>query len=127
MQFEQAITLCSDEMRHSELLLRAQQQLTCCKEKRDEDEIKIFHQSWQSFRPKPPRLVKKQKTDELDKDDLIEENQREISGQIISSPKGLLCLKYTGPLSGWTIELTKDVSIGEHFLPNIHIDPNFLN
>lgn len=87
-----------------------------CKEEIDEAELKTFHSFWQSFRPKPNGLVKKQRANELGKDDLDEENRDETLGRLVSAPKVLLRLKYTGPSSGWTIELTKDACVGEYCL-----------
>lgn len=103
-------------MCHYELLSLAHQELMHFKDERAEAEIKTFCPSWQSFRPEPPRLMKKQKANDVGKDDLSDENPDEILGRPVSSPKGLLRLKYTGPSSGWTLALTKDVSVGEYFL-----------
>ncbi|KAM7536885.1 hypothetical protein Aperf_G00000084336 [Anoplocephala perfoliata] len=110
MHFERAISLCSDEVCSSELLLRAQKGLAHCEEESADATMIAYHSTWQSYRPKAPQLVTRQKEIEIGKGDFAEEKQEEISCQLISSPKGLLQLKDTGSLSGWTIELREAVS-----------------
>ncbi|KAM7536719.1 hypothetical protein Aperf_G00000084274 [Anoplocephala perfoliata] len=105
--FELAISKLTrkEEAGQSELLSRAQQGLTHCTVEMTEIERPP---SWQSFRPQPPQLVKR--WTELSSDDLTEEKSEEISCRLLSSPKGLLGLKYMGQKIGWSLQLKKDIS-----------------
>ncbi|KAM7536227.1 hypothetical protein Aperf_G00000084196 [Anoplocephala perfoliata] len=108
--FELAISKLTrkEEAGQSELLSRAQQGLTHCTVEMTEIERPP---SWQSFRPQPPQLVKR--WTELSSDDLTEEKNEEISCRLLSSPKGLLGLKYMGQKIGWSLQLKKDIFAGE--------------
>ncbi|KAM7536902.1 hypothetical protein Aperf_G00000084315 [Anoplocephala perfoliata] len=113
--FEDAIAIQTqtEDTGFSELLLRAHQGLRQCEEEGAEHELEIFQPSWQIFRPKAPQLVEEEKTVALSKDDWIEADLGETPGRLVSSPKGLLRLKHTGSMSGWTVELRKNASVGE--------------
>uniref|UniRef100_A0A0R3TK81 SET domain-containing protein n=1 Tax=Rodentolepis nana TaxID=102285 RepID=A0A0R3TK81_RODNA len=84
--------------------IRRLQELKIVPGKKGKDS-KLF---WKCIRPEPPttKLIENEEDSDRNRDNSKHESH------FTSSPNGLLRLKKAGPSSGWTLELTQDVSPG---------------
>lgn len=97
-----------DRFPHSDLLERAIQGIAKCDERSEGNELmEAYHSEWQCHRPELPILKRWGKNREN-----VEGPKFELSGDSPLVPLGLLRLKNTGPLGGWTLEVTRNVSVG---------------
>ncbi|VDL57958.1 unnamed protein product [Hymenolepis diminuta] len=97
---------------HSDLLERAIQGIAKCDERSESNELlEAYHSEWQCHRSELPILKRWRKNREN-----VEGPEFESSGHSPLVPLGLLHLKNAGPLGGWTMVVTRNVSVGEVLL-----------
>ncbi|VDO06206.1 unnamed protein product [Rodentolepis nana] len=96
----------------SDLLERTIQGIATCNERSKGNQlVETYHSEWQCYRSELPVLMTRRESLEDP-----EGPDFKLLGNGLSVPKGLLRLKNTDTSSGWTLEVTRDVSVGEVLL-----------